>query len=165
MIHSEAYEAFSDNQVFDDNQSMQPAPENTIPRGYMPENLDDDGKVIVTKNPYSGEMTSYEWKRGKMLYEKTCSACHGLKGAGDGLVVTKGGFPAPTKFSERKWRKKGDDDNFNLPSGYVYKVITEGYGNMPSHAQQLYQRDRWFVAEYVREYLMRGGSKYKKKIK
>ena len=165
MMYSDAYEAFSDNSVFEDGQTMQPAPENTIPRGYMPEETGDDGKLIVVDNPYKNEMTEYDWKRGKLLFEKTCSACHGVKGAGDGLVVTKGGFPAPTKFTTRKWRKKGDDGNFNLPSGYVYNVITEGYGNMKSHAQQLYQRDRWLVSEYVREYLMRGGSNYKKELK
>lgn len=165
MMYSDAYEAFSDNPVFEDGQTMQPAPENTIPRGYMPEETDENGKLLVVENPYKDEMTDYEWKRGKLLFEATCSACHGKKGLGDGLVVTKGGFPAPTKFSERKWRKKGDDGNFNLPSGYVYKVITEGYGNMAPHAQQLYQRDRWFVAEYVRDYLMRGGSNYKKELK
>lgn len=165
MMYSETYEAFSDNPVFDNNQSMQPAPENTIPRGFMPDEVDENGKLIVIANPYKEEMTDYEWKRGKLLFESTCSACHGKKGKGDGLVVTKGGFPVPTKFTARKWRKKNADGNYKLPSGYVYKVITEGYGNMKAHAQQHYPRDRWFVSEYVREYLMRGGSNYKKELK
>ena len=130
----------------------------------MPDLKDENGKVLVVSNPHKAEMTKYEWQRGKMYFEKTCSACHGVKGKGDGLVVTKGGFPQPTKFTARKWRKKDLDGNYLKPSGYVYKVITEGYGNMAAHEQQLYQRDRWFVAEYVREYLMRGGSQYKKEL-
>lgn len=163
MMYSEAYEAFSENQTFDNGQTMQAPPANTIPRGFMPEARDSEGKLIVVANPYESNMTNYHMKRGKILYERTCSACHGVQGAADGLVVKDGGFPNPPKFSERRWRKKSGDD-YLYPAGHVYNVITDGIGNMPSHAQQLYQEDRWYVSEYVREYLMRGGSKYKKSL-
>lgn len=155
MMYAETYEAFSDNPYFDNGQTMQAPPEGTIARGKMPHPMDTDGNPLVLENPY--EMNEYHWQRGKALYEKTCSACHGVTGKGDGLVVTKGGFPAPPKFSERRWRKID-----KYPSGYVYNVITFGYGNMPSHAQQLYSEDRWYVSEYVREKLLRKPKKKKR---
>lgn len=144
---------------------MQAAPANTIARGWMPGEFDSDGKLIVVPSPVKGSLTNYQWKRGKILFERTCSSCHGVKGLGDGLVVTKGGFVPPTKFKGRKWKKKDKETgDYQYPSGYVYKVITEGYGNMASHAQQLYPEDRWLVSEYVREFLMRGGEYYKKEL-
>ena len=172
MMHSLAYESFSENPNFDDGQSMQPAPANTIARGWMPGAMDADGKLLVVASPLGDNLTSYQWKRGKILFERTCSACHGTKGKGDassdeeGAMVPKySDYPAPTKFTARKWRKKDKETgDYKLPSGYVYKVISEGYGNMASHAQQLYPEDRWLVATYVREFLMRGGKHYKKEL-
>ena len=171
MMHSMALEAFAPSKHFKNGQAMQPAVEGTIARGWMPGELGSDGKLMIMRNPMlSGRTTSsmdnYQWKRGKLLYEKNCSHCHGVKGGADGLVVTKGGFPAPPKFSARRWRKKDKETGeYAQPSGHVYKIITEGYGNMKSHAQQLYPEDRWLVAEYVREFLMRGGKYYKKDMK
>lgn len=165
MMHSQGLEAFAPSKHFANGQAMQAAPAGTIARGWMPGELSSDGTLAVMKSPVSGNMDSYQWQRGKILYEKNCSHCHGVKGGADGLVVTKGGFPAPPKFSARRWRKKDKETGeYVNPSGHVYKIITEGYGNMKSHAQQLYPADRWLVAEYVREFLMRGGSNYNKDL-
>ncbi|MCT4642981.1 MAG: c-type cytochrome [Bacteriovoracaceae bacterium] len=148
MMYSEAYEAQTVNNVFDNGQTNQLAPKGTVARGFKPHPMDDEGNPIVLKNPHV--MTDYAWERGKMLFEATCSACHGTKGKADGLVVLEGGFPKPPSFSARKWKKAK-----KYPSGYVYNVITFGYGNMASHAQQLYPKDRWYVSEFVREKLMK----------
>ena len=37
-----------------------------------------------------------------------------------------------------------------MPVGHIFDVITNGYGSMPSHAQQIPPRDRWAIAGYVR---------------
>ena len=174
MMHSKALEAFAPSKHFSDGKAMQPAVEGTIARGWMPGEMDADGNLMIMKNPMTSgrttssveNMSNYQWERGKLLYEKNCSHCHGVKGGADGLVVTKGGFPAPPKFSARRWRKTDKETgDYIYPSGHVYKIITEGYGNMKSHAQQLYPEDRWLVSEYVREFLMRGGKYYKKDMK
>lgn len=149
MMYSETYEAFSENPVFDNGQSMQNAPANTIARGFMPHPLAEDGSPEVLANPY--EMNDYKWVRGKNLFDSTCASCHGISGDGDGLVVEVGNFPKPPQFNSRRFKYTRKDDK---PSGYVYNVITFGIGNMSSHAQQLYAEDRWSVAEYVREKLM-----------
>jgi mono/diheme cytochrome c family protein len=36
------------------------------------------------------------------------------------------------------------------PVGYVYQVITKGYGAMPEYAAQIPTKDRWAIAAYVR---------------
>lgn len=150
MIYAIPYEAFSENPVFDNGQSMQEPVANTIPRGFMPH----PGEGVVMVNPYP--MTEYKWKRAELLFNSTCAACHGASGQGDGLVVTQGGFPSPPKFKSRtfKYSKRA-----KKPAGHIYNVITNGIGNMPSHAQQLYPEDRWAVSEYVRERLMIKGKK------
>jgi mono/diheme cytochrome c family protein len=154
MVYSEAYESYAVNPHFDNGQTMQAAPEGTIARGKMPQPLDEDGQPLVQENPY--EMTDYTWKRGENLFNSTCAACHGVGGQADGLVVSEGGFPKPPKFKSRtyKYSKRA-----KYPAGVIFNVITHGRGNMPSHAQQLYVEDRWYVAEYVREMLMVKGKK------
>ena len=154
MMYSEAYESFSDNPHFDNGQSMQAPPTGTIARGKMPHPMNDDGTPVVLDNPF--EMDEYAWKRGEILFNRTCSACHGVKGQAKGLVVTEGGFPAPPKFKSRTYRYSKKD---KYPAGEIFNVITFGRGNMPSHAQQLYVEDRWYVSEYVREKLMVRGKK------
>lgn len=176
MMHSQALEAFAPSKHFENGQAMQAAPAGTIARGWMPGDLGEDGTLKIMRNPMSEDgrstsaMSAYQWKRGKYLFEQNCAACHGVQGYANGLVVTKGGYPAPTAFAApkgakrkikrqaRKWKKTDSETGeYTYPSGYVYKVITEGYGLMKSHAQQLYPEDRWLVAEYVREFLMQGG--------
>ena len=154
MIHSEAYEAFSENPVFENGQSMQAAPANTIPRGFMPHPMDEAGMPVVMDNPHT--MNEYKWKRAEILFNTTCSACHGADGQATGLVVTEGGFPAPPKFKSRTFKYSKKE---KYPAGAIFNVITFGRGNMPSHAQQLYAEDRWSVSEYVRERLMVKGKK------
>jgi hypothetical protein len=153
MMYSEAYEAFSENPIFDNGQTMQPSQPNTIPRGYMPHPMGDDGLPVVMENPH--EMNDYKWKRAELLFNRTCASCHGVDGQG-GTPVIEAGFPAPPKFKSRTFRysKKA-----KKPAGHIFNVITFGMGNMPSHAQQLYVEDRWIVSEYVRERLMIKGKK------
>jgi mono/diheme cytochrome c family protein len=153
MMYSEAYEAYSENPIFDDGQSMQAPPANTIPRGFMPHPMGSDGLPEVLENPVA--MDDYKWKRAELLFNRTCSACHGVDGQG-GTAVINAGFPAPPKFKSRTFKYSKKDKK---PAGHVYNVITFGIGNMPSHAQQLYSEDRWIVSEYVRERLMTKGKK------
>jgi cytochrome c5 len=152
MVYAVPYEAYSENPIFKDRQTNQLPPKGTIARGFMPHAMDNEGNPIVMENPYN--MTDYTWQRGEMLFNANCVACHGVQGHGDGKVVERG-FPKPPHFQGQrkfKWNRK---DNYT--SGTIYNVITFGYGNMPSHAQQLYPEDRWYVSEYVRERLMIDG--------
>ena len=37
-----------------------------------------------------------------------------------------------------------------VPVGYIFEVITKGYGGMPDYASQIPVPDRWRIAAYVR---------------
>jgi hypothetical protein len=37
-----------------------------------------------------------------------------------------------------------------VPPGYVYEVITKGYGAMPEHAAQVPVNDRWAIVGYIK---------------
>jgi mono/diheme cytochrome c family protein len=37
-----------------------------------------------------------------------------------------------------------------VPAGYIFDVITNGYGAMPDYAQQISVKDRWAIVGYVR---------------
>ena len=37
-----------------------------------------------------------------------------------------------------------------MPVGHLFRVITQGYGSMPSYAGQVGPRDRWAIVAYVR---------------
>jgi hypothetical protein len=38
----------------------------------------------------------------------------------------------------------------DVPVGYIFEVITRGYGGMPDYASQIPVPDRWRIAAYVR---------------
>ena len=38
----------------------------------------------------------------------------------------------------------------DAPPGYLFDVMTRGYGDMPSYASQIAPRDRWAIIAYIR---------------
>jgi len=78
---------------------------------------------------------------GKRLYDLMCAHCHGLKGEGDGKVITVGGYPSePPAYNTLKDRTLGS----------IFHTITHGKNAMGAHASQLDKDQRWKVAMYVR---------------
>jgi mono/diheme cytochrome c family protein len=80
-------------------------------------------------------------KRGKERYEIFCSACHGLTGNGDGMIVRRG-FRRAASFNDDRLRQ--------APVGHFFDAITNGWGAMPSYAPQIPTEDRWAIITYVR---------------
>ncbi len=79
--------------------------------------------------------------KGKLIYENFCVQCHGKEGAGNGLVVEKGGHPAPGAYNGALKE---------LPEGKMFHTLTYGKGVMGSHASQLTKEERWQVISYVK---------------
>jgi mono/diheme cytochrome c family protein len=116
-------------------------------------------------------------KRGQERYQIYCMPCHGTAGNGRGKIVERG-FLEPPSFhtspvdaEEAAFRQRQDRDHpghiplgysrgFNfyrvnvplrdVPVGYIFDVITKGYGGMPDYASQIPVADRWRIAAYVR---------------
>jgi mono/diheme cytochrome c family protein len=79
--------------------------------------------------------------RGRRRYDIYCAACHGLTGAGDGMVVMRG-FPAPVSFST--------PGQMALSGRHIVDTISHGYGRMYDFADRVEPQDRWAIAAYIR---------------
>jgi mono/diheme cytochrome c family protein len=79
--------------------------------------------------------------RGKERYEIFCTACHGLTGNGDGMIVRRG-FRRAASFNDERLRQ--------APVGHFFDAITNGWGAMPSYAPQIPAQDRWAIIAYIR---------------
>ena len=73
-----------------------------------------------------------------MIY---CVVCHDPLGTGQGKIVERG-YTAPPSYHIERLR--------NAPVGYLFAVISEGYGSMPSYGAQIPVRDRWAIVGYLR---------------
>jgi len=143
MVHSVAYDAFSENPNYKDNKTLQLPPEGTIPIGFLPEYLDGELTLEnagdVLKNPLLANEINNE--RGAFVYHNFCSVCHGPTGAGDGSV-TKRGVPAPPSIKTEKIK--------NMKDGELYFIISNGIGNMPPYNVQINRKDRWQLTQYIK---------------
>ncbi len=133
MVESVPYDSFARNPHFADGKTLQAPVAGTIARGWLP---DPD----ASSNPLSGDDRS-TLDRGRLLFARFCSPCHGLSGEGDGPVTKRGYPPPPSLFA---------DSSLRLSDGEVFRVITNGTGNMPPHAAQISREDRWKVILHLR---------------
>jgi mono/diheme cytochrome c family protein len=97
-----------------------------------------DGKLI---DGFPFEVTMEVLARGQERYEIFCSPCHDRLGNGQGMIVRRGFTPARS-FHDPRLR--------DAPAGHFFQVMTQGFGQMPSYANQLSEHDRWAVIAYIR---------------
>ncbi|HTD39351.1 MAG TPA: cytochrome c [Mucilaginibacter sp.] len=149
MYEHIAYDPDQPNPNFKDGKTAQKPPAGTIPVGFVtfdyPNNKDAYEKAgAEVKNTLPQTQANFE--DGKVLFEHFCSPCHGLKGLGDGLVVTHG-FPPPPSYSTGQSSRGGAMKD--LSDGKIYHTITYGVNAMGSYASQLAPEERWKVIMYV----------------
>ena len=143
MHDNPRYEPLERSAFFADGRSQRPLVPNTVPRGLLRE--DEHlyrGKVngqLATEFPMP--VNAAVMLRGQEQYNVFCSPCHGRTGMGDGMVVRRG-YRAPTSFHDARLRQ--------APPGYVFDVITNGFGAMPDYASQIAVQDRWAIAAYLK---------------
>lgn len=97
----------------------------------------DESKTITT-SPLDANNFAKDVERGKGLYEKTCSACHGNGGDGQGSIVLSGAYSGVPNYADRE-----------ITVASVHYVMTYGRNAMGSYAGMLNAGDRWRVAMYV----------------
>jgi mono/diheme cytochrome c family protein len=90
------------------------------------------------KNPFKGDAASIE--KGKKLYIKNCTVCHGDKGKGDGIAAA-GLTPKPADHSSEKIQKQSD--------GVLYWKISTGRPPMASY-KSFSPAERWALINYLR---------------
>ena len=91
------------------------------------------------KNPIAKSDASTQ--AGQALYMKTCAACHGKTGLGDG-PKSKSLKTAPTDFTKAASQNQSDGEHF-------YKT-KNGRGDMPKYEGKLSDDDIWNIINYIR---------------
>jgi mono/diheme cytochrome c family protein len=91
------------------------------------------------KNPIA--VSDASTAAGQALYVKTCAACHGKTGLGDGPKA-KSLKTAPGDFLKAESQNQTDGEHF-------YKTKT-GRGDMPKYEGKMSDDDIWNVVNYMR---------------
>ena len=143
MHDTPRYEAFEASPFFADGRSSRSAPAGTVARGWLKE---DDalytGKAngqVVAEFPFP--IGREEMARGQARFNIYCTPCHGRLGDGQGMVVQRGLRQAASFHQDRLREEK---------VGYLFDVVTNGFGAMQGYAEQVPVRDRWLIIAYVR---------------
>lgn len=149
MWNGSRLKPYEDVNFFDDNRSSRTPPAGTIARGQDRLNeqvfYGTQNGTLVANNPIFMAASPTDklalLERGQERYQIYCQPCHGLAGYGDGMIV-KRGFAKPPTYHQQRLRTVSD--------GYLYDVITNGYGSMYSYGSRVPTRDRWAIVAYIR---------------
>ena len=138
------YQPLEASSFFADGRASRPLVAGTVARGQLREDVlfhtgreadGDFGEVFPF--PVGRE----DLGRGRERYNIYCSPCHDRVGNGNGMIVQRG-FKRPTSLHEQRLR--------DAPPGYLFQVMSEGFGVMQGYAAQVPPRDRWVIAAYIR---------------
>lgn len=137
------YKPLRASHFFPDSRSARPIPRGTIAR----DELDDtdlmhtglSNGIFTTQFPM--KITKSILLRGQERYNIFCTPCHGFLGDGNGMVARRG-FKWPANLHTDRLR--------NAPPGYLFQVVSNGYGAMPAYRDQIKTQDRWDILAYVR---------------
>ncbi len=128
----------SPSHFFADGRSARPISDNTVMRGA----LEEDALVVPKdSNAFPLPLTKELLQRGRERYGIFCQPCHGIQGDGMGMVAMRG-MKHPPSFHQERLRA--------VPNGYIFDVVTNGFGAMYGYSAQIPPRDRWAVIAYLR---------------
>lgn len=157
--------------------------EDSVSQPGAPDALDN----FVTAFPW--KMTEADLVRGQQRYTIECAICHGAAGNGKGKIAERGtlwppsyhrdpagqafdvfGFdPKNPEQDPARTLKQGFSRGFHrfgitvpideVPPGYIFEVITRGFGSMPYLRDKIPADDRWRIAAYIRVLQLSQGAK------
>ena len=123
---------------------MVPTPHGSVPttgKEIPPDLTEAMGRV----NPVAGDADAI--LAGERLFRINCAVCHGPAGDGDSPVARKfaesGVRPPPSLVA-------ANSATALSPDGFIYGVITNGIGNMPTLWKILAPDERWAIITYLR---------------
>jgi mono/diheme cytochrome c family protein len=139
--------AYSESDFYADGLGMREPPQGTVPRE----------RIVLNPALATGKLTGADGKEayvttfplkvdrplialGKKRFDITCATCHGPVGDGDSIVAHQMSLRPPPSLH----------NYIDRPPGYIYEVITKGFGLMASYAGELPVRERWAVVAYLR---------------
>lgn len=137
-------EGLEGSTFFNDGRGARLLPAGTVARGWLREDTrfwegkDDAGEFIADiPVPVTQELL----ERGQQRFEIFCSVCHDSTGGGRGMIVRRG-LKQPQPLYEQRL--------VEMPSGYFFDVMTNGFGIMSSYTKQVPVADRWAIVAYIR---------------
>ncbi len=137
------YKPLGANRFFADGRDARPIPAGTIARDEL-----NDTDAFHTGAANGAFLDTIPLKvdskllhRGQQRFDIYCSPCHGRTGDGNGMVAQRG-VKIPANFHTDRLRQ--------VPPGYLYQVIENGYGAMGDYGDQVPVNDRWAIVAYVR---------------
>lgn len=141
MERQQRFGPYSENARFADRRSMRTPPEGTVPRERqlhaVHPGLDRDHVAAARiPVPVSRELLSL----GRKRFDITCAACHGLLGDGESVVARNMALRPPPSLHV----------HHHHPPGFLFEVVSRGYGLMPALADEIPADERWAVVAYVR---------------
>ena len=129
---------------FYDGATMRLPVEGTVARGELrdagPFATGTDATGFVATIPMTVDDAVRE--RGRRRYDIYCAVCHDENGDGKGLLFERAKVRTPSYHVDRLRQ---------APDGYLFLVITNGFGLMPSYAYPIPVADRWAIVAHVRE--------------
>ena len=162
--------AYRENSFYKDRTGSRPLVEGTVARGHLREDRAFYFGKKATAQPSPGSpqtpstqasanslagaypddvdaipmpITALDMERGQERYNIYCSVCHGMTGAGDGIIARRGfNKPSPANYHQDRLRQ--------APVGHLFDVMTTGWGAMPAYPQQISVEDRWRIVAYIR---------------
>ncbi len=143
MHDAPRYDPYEASPVFPKGSSAQPLVAGTVARGF----LDEDQALYTGKvnnepvDTFPFPIAAADLDRGQERFNVYCSPCHGRTGEGNGMVVQRGYRQPPTYHQDRLRQ---------VPVGYFFDVITNGFGAMPDYRAQVPVADRWRIVAYIR---------------
>jgi len=128
---------------FPDHRSGRPQVEGAVARGQ----LNEDSLLYTGKingqfaNEFPFAVTRDVLTRGQDRFNVYCAPCHDRLGNGLGMVVRRG-YRRPPSYHIDRLR--------SAQNGYMFDIITNGFGAMPDYAAQIPPADRWAIVAYLR---------------
>lgn len=139
------YDIYGPSASFADSMAMQQPPAGTVAREAIVDAPElatgqTNGQYVTTiPVPVTDTLLSL----GRSRFAIYCAVCHGDGGYGGSIVATNMLPPRPPSLRAAAMRA--------LPPGFVFHVITNGFGRMPSYAAELSAQERWAVIAYLQQ--------------
>ncbi|NBT41934.1 MAG: cytochrome c [Alphaproteobacteria bacterium] len=141
MYESVGYETYAESYAFRNGIEAQLPADGSVARGWTPYDYPNtnEGYEDAKANLVSPlEQTDVHRAEGKELYGVYCAVCHGSKGDGQGILMTREKFLGIPSYADR-----------DITDGSIYHVLMYGKNAMGSHAGQVNATERWQIAQHV----------------
>ena len=156
MINQDKAQPFEAQALFGDDQAMRMPPEGTVVHAARAAREQHAAHRAVETGIGAGgtELASVPvplsealLERGRDRFEIICATCHGPRGDGQSEVARH--------MEQRRPRDLLVEEVRGFTAGRIFRIITRGYGLMPSYERDLGAQERWAVVAYLRALQLR----------